>query len=85
MTYDDPNADTLLRELLRLAPGSLEIVVADAVCMSREITDLPEVRCKLRDGGEMAWVRSGQIVSVAGPGFQWESIEPNTRALVALP
>jgi hypothetical protein len=82
---DDPNAKTMLRELLREVPESVEIVVADVRCMSGEIGDLPELRCKLTGyGGETAWIRDGRIVALSGP-HTWESIKPNTHALLSMP
>jgi hypothetical protein len=80
-----PPSIWMLRELLGKTDPSLDVVVAEKHCLTKDLVVRLKLRCDDRGDGEMAWIRRGEIVATTGYGFHPEKIEPNTQRLLSLP
>jgi hypothetical protein len=80
-----PPSIDMLREVLRQVEPPLDVFVAEKRCLTQELIELLKLRCDDRGDGEVAWVRSGEVIATTGYGFHPEAIAPHTRRLLSLP
>ena len=80
-----PPSIEMLREVLGRVGSSVEVVVAEKRCLSKDLITILKLRCDERGDGELAWVRHGEVIAKTGYGFHPEKIVPNTQRLLSLP
>jgi hypothetical protein len=65
------------------AEDKLELVIVDTDGSSA-LEAIPEMKI-FHGAGETFWIRSGEIVSMSGPGLNLDRFRPNTIALLEMP